>query len=43
MTTKVYLGVGSNLNRDNALRFAKKELSALFSILNTFCQRDKAK
>lgn len=31
MTTKVYLGVGSNLNRDNALRFAKKELSALFS------------
>ena len=29
MTTKVYLGVGSNLNRENALRFAvaKKVIS----------------
>lgn len=31
MTTRVYLGVGSNLNRDNALRFAVKKLEPLFS------------
>lgn len=30
MTTKVYLGVGSNLNRDNALRFARAKLAGLF-------------
>ena len=31
MAVKVYLGVGSNLNREKALRFAKSELSKLFS------------
>ena len=31
MSTKVYLGVGSNLNRENSLLFARKELAALFS------------
>lgn len=31
MSVKVYLGVGSNLNREKALRLAKAELSKLFS------------
>ena len=31
MSVTVYLGVGSNLNRENALRFAKSRLSPLFS------------
>lgn len=31
MLTKVYLGVGSNLDRDNAILFAKEQLSKLFS------------
>lgn len=30
MTTRVYLGVGSNLNRENALRFARAKLAPLF-------------
>lgn len=30
MTTKVYLGVGSNLNRENALRFAVAKIGPLF-------------
>ena len=31
MLTKVYLGVGSNLDRENAILFAKEQLSKLFS------------
>lgn len=31
MAVRVYLGVGSNLNRENALRFAKAELEKLFT------------
>ena len=30
MTTRVYLGVGSNLNRENALRFAVAKIGPLF-------------
>ncbi|MDO5352462.1 MAG: 2-amino-4-hydroxy-6-hydroxymethyldihydropteridine diphosphokinase [Succinatimonas sp.] len=30
MTTRVYLGVGSNLNRENSLRFAVAKLEPLF-------------
>lgn len=30
MSTRVYLGVGSNLNRENALRFAVAKLESLF-------------
>ena len=29
MTTRVYLGIGSNLNRDNSLRFAFEKVSSL--------------
>lgn len=31
MLTKVYLGVGSNLNRDNAILFGNEKLKELFS------------
>ena len=30
MATRVYLGVGSNLNRENALRFAVAKIGPLF-------------
>lgn len=30
MTTRVYLGIGSNLNRQNALRFARAKLAPMF-------------
>ncbi len=31
MVTRVYLGVGSNLNRENALRFGRQALEPLFT------------
>ena len=34
MTTRVYLGVGSNLNRENSLRFAVANLEPLFKTLS---------
>ena len=30
MATRVYLGVGSNLNKENALRFAVAKIGPLF-------------